>query len=184
VVAVTAPVRQRPGTGRATAPTLGPAAPTTPGPRPRQRRHHRRHHRRRLAFAAAAAVALALLGGGLWARAALAPDGPRTVEVLVRHSRFEPAVLTARPGETVVFVVHNVDPIDHELIIGDAAVHARHAVGRERHHHGEVPGEVSVPAGSERRTTFRFPTAAGEVLYACHLPGHYAYGMHGRVRVG
>ena len=34
-------------------------------------------------------------------------------------------------------------------------------------------------------TTYAFPAAlAGRTLeFACHLPGHYAYGMHGTVRV-
>ena len=139
--------------------------------------------RRRLVGVLAVALALTLTGGALLARAALQPAGPRTVELVLRHSRFEPASLDARPGETVTFVLRNVDPIDHEFIVGDEAVHRRHQVGRERHHHGEVPGEVTVPAGAERRTTFRFPTTPGPVEFACHLPGHYAYGMRGQVLV-
>jgi uncharacterized cupredoxin-like copper-binding protein len=137
--------------------------------------------RRRLLVAGLAGLVLAvLLGAGL----ARGDDGPRTVVLTLRHSRFEPAALRARAGETVTFVVRNLDPIDHELIVGDQAVQRRHEAGRERHHHGEVPGEVSVPAGTERRTTYRFaPGGPGRVEFACHLPGHYAYGMRGWVRV-
>ena len=38
-------------------------------------------------------------------------------------------------------------------------------------------------AGQEAATTYAFPAAlAGRALeFACHLPGHYAYGMHGTV---
>jgi uncharacterized cupredoxin-like copper-binding protein len=117
------------------------------------------------------------------------PDeaGPdRTVVVTMRHSRFEPAAVRVDPGERVRFVLRNTDPIDHEFILGDDAVQRRHEQGRERQHHGDVPGERSVPAGQEAATTYAFPAALdGRVLaFACHLPGHYAYGMHGTVRVG
>ena len=148
--------------------------------------------RGRLATLLALAAVAALTGGLLLARAAARPAGPRTVQLVMHHSRFSPATVTARPGETVTFVIHNADPIDHEFIVGDAAVQARHEVGREGHHHGDVPGEVSVPAGAVRRTTFRFPGAdpnglgpprPGSMEFACHLPGHYAYGMHGLVRL-
>ena len=137
---------------------------------------------RRLATLGVLAAVAALGGGLLLVRAGASQGGPRTVEVVMHHSHFVPATLTARPGETVTFVIRNDDPIDHEFIVGDAAVQARHEVGRERHHHGDVPGEVSVPAGAERRTTFRFP-GPGSMEFACHLPGHYAYGMHGLVLI-
>jgi uncharacterized cupredoxin-like copper-binding protein len=116
-----------------------------------------------------------------------AGDGPdRTVVVTMRHSRFEPAVVRVDPGERVRFVLRNTDPIDHEFILGDADVQRRHEQGRERQHHGEVPGERSVAAGQEAATTYAFPAGLDgrELEFACHLPGHYAYGMHGRVRVG
>ena len=76
--------------------------------------------------------------------------------------------------------VRNDDPIDHELIIGDAAVQASHELGTDAHHQGG--GAVSVPAGTTASTTYRFGSA-GSWLFGCHLPGHYAYGMRGIVRV-
>jgi uncharacterized cupredoxin-like copper-binding protein len=114
-------------------------------------------------------------------------DGPdRTVVVTMHHSRFEPASIRVDPGQRVRLVLRNTDPIDHEFILGDAAVQRRHEQGRQRQHHGDVPGERSVPAGQEAATTYAFPASLdGQVLeFACHLPGHYAYGMHGTVRVG
>ena len=116
-----------------------------------------------------------------------AGHGPdRTVEVVMHHSRFEPATLRVEPGQRVRFVLRNTDPIDHEFILGDTFVQARHEQGRQRQHHGDVPGERSVPAGQEAATTYAFPAGLdGQALeFACHLPGHYAYGMHGTVRVG
>ena len=139
------------------------------------------------------AVALVVVAGGVvalvgvWSAGSRADDGGvRTVVVTMRHSRFEPSVLRVEPGERVRFVLRNTDPIDHEFILGDESVQRRHEEGRERQHHGDVPGERSVPAGQEAATTYRFPaTRDGRALeFACHLPGHYAYGMHGTVRVG
>jgi uncharacterized cupredoxin-like copper-binding protein len=133
-----------------------------------------------LVACAAAPVAVRAAGTG-------AGDGPdRTVVVTMHHSRFEPSVVRVGPGERVRFVLRNTDPIDHEFILGDDAVQRRHEQGRQRQHHGEVPGERSVAAGQEAATTYAFPAGLdGRALaFACHLPGHYAYGMHGTVRVG
>jgi uncharacterized cupredoxin-like copper-binding protein len=132
-----------------------------------------------------AAVALLTLTGGTVLLRAAGGEAARTVEVTMHHSRFQPAVVRVAPGSTVRFLLRNTDPIDHEFILGDAATQRRHERGRDRHHHGEVPGERSVPAGQEAATTYTFPAGtAGQVLeFACHLPGHYAYGMRGTVRV-
>jgi uncharacterized cupredoxin-like copper-binding protein len=105
-----------------------------------------------------------------------------TVTLTVRHSRFVPSVVEVRPGTTVRFVVRNLDPIAHELIVGDAVVQDLHERGTETDH-GDRPGEVSVAAGATAETTYTFPRA-GTVLLGCHLPGHWAYGMRGTVHVG
>ena len=127
----------------------------------------------------AGVLLLAALVGGCGGRAAAGTG--TVVTITIHHSRFQPAELRVRPGSTVRFVVRNTDPIDHELIVGDQAVQQRHEHGSERHH--DAPGEVSVAAGQEATTTFTFPAAAGRLEYACHLPGHYAYGMHGTITV-
>jgi uncharacterized cupredoxin-like copper-binding protein len=127
------------------------------------------------AGALAALLAIALLGGS-------SSPAERTVEIRIHHSRFLPADLHVAPGDTVRFVVRNTDPIDHEFIIGDEEVQARHETGTEAQH-GARPGEVSVPAGGTAATTFTF-SDPGTLLIGCHLPGHYAYGMRGSVRVG
>jgi uncharacterized cupredoxin-like copper-binding protein len=137
----------------------------------------------------AVVVAVCLAGALVAVRAtgSRAGDGlDRTVVVTMHHSRFEPAVVRVAPGERVRFVLRNTDPIDHEFILGDDGVQRRHEQGRQRQHHGEVPGERSVAAGQEVATTYGFPAGLdGRALeFACHLPGHYAYGMHGQVRVG
>ncbi len=113
-------------------------------------------------------------------RAALGP-GVVTVAVRIDQSAFDIGSLRVREGTLVEFVVQNDDPIDHELVVGDATVHARHADGRERRH-PPVPGEVSIAPGDRAMTFYEF-TEPGSIVYACHLPGHVAYGMEGTIEV-
>jgi uncharacterized cupredoxin-like copper-binding protein len=111
--------------------------------------------------------------------------GPVVVDLGIEHSRFATSVVRVRPGTTVTFRVANHDPIGHELIVGGPDVHARHESGREAAH-PPVAGEVSVPPVATAETTFAVPSDGSvgpTVVFACHLPGHFAYGMHGEVRV-
>jgi uncharacterized cupredoxin-like copper-binding protein len=107
---------------------------------------------------------------------------PDALHIEVHHSRYVPDKLSVSAGQTVRIVVRNADPIDHELIVGDQITQDRHENGADAHHDGSVPGEISVPAGAEVATTYRFDEA-GELVYGCHLPGHWAYGMRGVIRV-
>lgn len=114
------------------------------------------------------------------ASAACAPS-PQVVEVVLRHSHFEPARITVPAGVPVTFVLKNADPIDHEWIVGDEALHVRHRVGTEPVHETR-PTEVTVPALGERRTTLTFPTAIS-LTFICHLAGHERYGMVGLLTI-
>jgi uncharacterized cupredoxin-like copper-binding protein len=127
------------------------------------------------------ALALALAVSAC-APAAAREQGGRTVVIDINHSHFSLPATEANAGETVRFVIRNHDPIDHEFILGDDAVHLRHAEGTEREHHGDVAGEVSAPPRSEVATSSTFG-APGELLFACHLPGHFQYGMAGTVTI-
>ncbi|MBA3737117.1 MAG: cupredoxin domain-containing protein [Actinobacteria bacterium] len=134
--------------------------------------------------AAAAAVALTLLVGAAAAsRGAAARANDGTVRITIHYSKFEPADLAVEPGETVRFVIVNTDPIDHEFILGDEEVQRVHEEGTEAHH-APRPGEVSVAAGKTVVTTFTFPETSGELMFGCHLPGHYDFGMRGVVSIG
>jgi uncharacterized cupredoxin-like copper-binding protein len=138
---------------------------------------------------AAAAVAVAVGGAGLGMSRLAGGDPPPpamgpgdvTVELDVEHSLFTPTELRVVEGTRVRFVVVNGDPIAHELIVGPPDVHARHAEGTEAEH-PSIPGEVSVGPNGTAITTFRFDDP-GTFEFACHLPGHYEYGMHGIVEV-
>jgi plastocyanin len=135
-----------------------------------------------LLFIAVIASGHALAGPNRGANGPLGP-GDVTVTLTIQHSHFSPDHLSVRPGTTVRFVVHNNDPIGHELIVGDAGVHERHETGTEPVHPPR-PGEISVPAQATAETTFSFDDARGNpVVYACHLPGHFRYGMSGQVDI-
>jgi uncharacterized cupredoxin-like copper-binding protein len=129
-------------------------------------------------------LAAVLLASGLAAGRAPAPPpaGTRTVPMTIHFSRFDPDAVAATPGETIRFVIRNTDPIDHEFILGDDEVQRVHELGTEEVHPPR-PGEVSVPAGATVETTYTF-AAPGSLTFACHLPGHFAYGMRGTVTVG
>jgi uncharacterized cupredoxin-like copper-binding protein len=131
-----------------------------------------------------AAATTFVIGEALRERAGAQPPlGPGlvTVDLDIRYSEFALDTVHVRPGTTVRFVLDNQDPINHEFVVGDAAVHARHQAGTERAH-PPVPGEVSLPPHRAGVTFYEF-SAPGEFEYACHLPGHLAYGMRGKVVV-
>lgn len=113
-------------------------------------------------------------------RRSLGP-GTVTIEVGIEQSTFDIGSLRVVEGTLVQFVVQNDDPIDHELVVGDGEVHRLHANGSERRH-PPVPGEVSIAPGDTALTFYEF-TEPGSIVYACHLPGHVAYGMTGTIEV-
>ena len=124
-----------------------------------------------------------LVAAGLSLSGCSAGPSERTVALTVRHSQFSLAELRVRPGETVRFVLRNTDPIPHELIVGDQSVQDVHEAGTESHH-ADRPGEVSVAPRKTAVTTYRFSSSRGRLLFGCHLPGHWAYGMKGTIVVG
>jgi uncharacterized cupredoxin-like copper-binding protein len=129
----------------------------------------------------AGSVLVANAGTAASTRSEVLGPGRVTVTIGIDHSRFDAREIRVRPHTEVRFVLVNRDPIGHEFIVGGPEVHARHAGGHEAYH-PPVPGEVSVPADARASTTYTFH-APGPVEFACHLPGHYQYGMHGTVVV-
>ena len=133
---------------------------------------------------AAGALGLGLaaaLGAAVVAGAADRESEPLVVPIQIEYSQFAPSSIRVPAGRPVTFVITNGDPIDHEWIVGDAAVHQRHRTGSEPVHAAR-PTEVSVEAGREIRTTVTF-AAPGSFTFICHLPGHEAYGMTGTLEV-
>ena len=122
-----------------------------------------------------------ILCAALAAASAACAPATQTVEVVLRHSHFEPSTISVRAGVPVTFILKNADPIDHEWMIGDAAFHERHRTGTESVHDTR-PNEVTVPKLSERSTVLTFATS-GTLQYICHLPGHEQYGMSGQLTI-
>jgi uncharacterized cupredoxin-like copper-binding protein len=108
-------------------------------------------------------------------------EGSRRETIEIHFSKFGPAVVEARAGEPITITLRNTDPIEHEWLVGDAAMHERHRTGTEAYH-DEIPTEVTIPALQTRVTTVTFDEP-GDYKFICHLPGHEAYGMVGVLRV-
>jgi uncharacterized cupredoxin-like copper-binding protein len=145
-----------------------------------------RRPRMRAAGVGALLVSLLLAGAGVataagWLGRDTTPPRTRTIHVRIHFSRFDPSDIEIQPGQTIRFVVENTDPIDHEFIVGDEQVQQAHEAGTEAHHPPR-PGEISIPHGETVTTTVTFPSQ-GTLLFGCHLPGHYAYGMRGLITI-
>ncbi|HET9249092.1 MAG TPA: plastocyanin/azurin family copper-binding protein [Actinomycetota bacterium] len=125
------------------------------------------------------ATTLVALAAAACAPAAASPSST-TLRVGIHYSAFSTGAIDVEPGQTVRFVVTNRDPIDHEFIIGDRVVQFAHERGTEAFHPPR-PGEITIPAGETVTTTFTF--GERDLLFGCHLPGHYAYGMRGTMEV-
>lgn len=133
-----------------------------------------------IAAVSAGALALAACGGG----------GPRTIEIsALDELAFDPAEISVEQGETIRFVVTNEGETLHEFVLGPEHVQMAHEEASEMgEEHGgmEVEGQLvalELPPGETREVEVSFDEA-GEILYGCHEPGHYAGGMVGTVTVG
>src|SRR5439155_6270758 len=126
----------------------------------------------------ARAVAALLLGAALLPACSSAP---RTISVDMRYSRYSPVALNVRAHETVRFKLVNEDPITHEFILGTAAQQQAHETAPQVDHNG-LPGQASLGPGETRTISFTF-AAPGSLIFACHRPGHYAYGMRGTITI-
>lgn len=126
---------------------------------------------------ASAALAVAVAGGVDTSP----PPLSTTIEIAIHYSHFEPEEIAVPVGVPVTITLRNTDPIDHEWIVGDEAVHAIHRTGTELLHPAR-PTEVVIPAGESRTTIVTFE-APGTLQYICHLPAHEAYGMVGTVTI-
>lgn len=109
--------------------------------------------------------------------------GPGTVTVTldIRDSHFTPDRIAVWEGSQVRLVVRNHDPINHELVVGDEAIHQRHRGGTEAAH-PPVPGEVSVGPGQTGATVIDVDHP-GAMRMVCHLPRHEAFGMVGELLI-
>ena len=124
---------------------------------------------------------------------------PRDVNIVARDDVFSPPIVDLVPGETVVFHVINGGLESHEAIIGDQRVQDAWELA-EANVPATRPGvtpAVSVPPGlaglriwvrSGERVDVVWavpadPAQVSGLIVGCHVPGHYAKGMHVPVRI-
>ena len=109
----------------------------------------------------------------------------RTIDVRALDDlSFDPADLAVDSGETIRFVVTNEGDAPHEFVIGDAAYQEEHGEAMEHAGgHSAVSGNaIALEPGEVSEIVWTF-SEPGEVLYACHVEGHYEGGMVGTVTV-
>lgn len=109
----------------------------------------------------------------------------RTVEVSMDDNmRFTPSQISVKTGETVRFFVKNTGKLPHEMVVGTIGALKAHAEMMR-----QMPGMkhteanmVTLAAGQRGGIVWQFDQA-GEVDFACLVPGHLEAGMAGKVRV-
>jgi len=107
----------------------------------------------------------------------------RTVAVEASDAmRYNPAKIRVERGETVRFVITNTGAIKHEFVIDEPQSLQEHAELMRRFpdmDHAE-PNQVIIAPGATETLVWQF-TKAGEVDFACLIPGHFEAGMAGKI---
>jgi len=109
----------------------------------------------------------------------------RTIRVEMSDTtRFTPARITARRGQTIKFMVTNTGKVRHEMVLGTAGELKAHAALMRKFPEMEHadPNQLTVEAGKTGESVWQF-TRAGTFVFACLEPGHFEAGMIGKVEV-
>jgi uncharacterized cupredoxin-like copper-binding protein len=119
---------------------------------------------------------------------------PRDVTVIMRDFRFDPTPIVLVAGETVRFTIFNGGLVEHDFVIGDAAVQEAWSQADaaavkpsllETAPAASAPpdtGGLRVLLGSGDQAVVEYEVPSGEELAVlCHIPGHIAKGMIGSV---
>lgn len=114
----------------------------------------------------------------------------RTIVITANDTmRFDPASIEVKEGEAIRFVVRNEGRLQHSFTLGTAAEQMEHedemkgmSMAMMAGHMDDDPNGMVIEPGTTGSLAWRF-TKAGEVQFACHIPGHYAAGMKGSIEV-
>jgi uncharacterized cupredoxin-like copper-binding protein len=112
----------------------------------------------------------------------------RTVSVkMIEHGKkmlFEPAVVQARRGEQIRFVLSNAGTDDHEFVLATKAENRKHAEEMKKFPDMEHddPNAKRLSPFNSGELVWKF-TKRGEFEFACLIPGHLEAGMLGKVIV-
>lgn len=109
----------------------------------------------------------------------------RTIEVTMDDTmRFSPSQISVKEGETIRFFVKNVGKTQHEMVIGTTDELKEHAEMMRKMpsmQHAE-PNMVTLAPGKRGGVVWQF-SKAGQVDFACLIPGHMEAGMKGLITV-
>jgi uncharacterized cupredoxin-like copper-binding protein len=113
----------------------------------------------------------------------------RTVRITARDVSFDVPSVTMKAGETVRFIVTNEGVADHDFTLGDAATQAAHrkemlemaGMDMGQAHHDDA-NAVFLKSGETKELVWKFGKA-GQIEFACNVPGHYEAGMKGVVAI-
>lgn len=120
-----------------------------------------------------------------------ATDASRVIEIKALDDfTFDPASVIIEAGETVTFRVENVGLLDHDFTLGDSETQDEHeaemvemaASGSADMAMHDDPNAFGLASGDVKEMTWHF-TDAGEILFGCHTPSHYAAGMVGSITI-
>lgn len=112
---------------------------------------------------------------------ACGPKPPQEVQITLTEFSIESSVTMFKVGQPYRFVVTNEGTTEHELMIMPPLTEGE--MGMEMHELDEMAlamiPEEDLPAGATATLDFTFEEAApaGELEFACHVPGHYEAGM-------
>lgn len=150
-------------------------------------------------------------GGGHGTMSAVGEQGKpeevsRTIEIEMFDNYYEPEAIQLKAGETIRFVVKNQGQLVHEFNIGTPDMHSAHqdemmmmvqhgALLPDRINHEKMamdmgdgktmehndPNSVLLEPGKSAEVIWMF-AKAGELEFACNVPGHYDAGMVGQIQ--
>jgi uncharacterized cupredoxin-like copper-binding protein len=114
-------------------------------------------------------------------------EADRTIKVeALDELAFSPESVSVEAGEVVTFEITNDGKALHEFVLGDEAFQESHEEDMADGHSdemGHMDNGITLAPGESGSVTWRF-TESGEVLFGCHIPGHYEGGMVGSIVVG
>lgn len=109
----------------------------------------------------------------------------RTIAISMDDTmRFTPSQISVKAGETIRFFIKNAGKVPHEMVIGTMEELKEHAEMMRKMpdvKHSE-PNTITLAPGQRGGIVWQF-SKAGEVDFACLIPGHLEAGMAGKITV-
>ncbi|CAN7517269.1 cupredoxin family protein [Phyllobacterium sp. LjRoot231] len=113
----------------------------------------------------------------------------RTVTISMKEKAdgamvFEPAVLKVKEGETIRLKFNNTGDTDHEFVMDrqDGILEHKALMQKFPEMEHADPNSIRLAAGAKGEIIWTF-SKAGEISFACLIPGHYESGMKGDITV-